>query len=237
MRNSLQEFWKILLSSRIYIVAVGFAALAILDLMTMFVGTDNVLVALNSSSFGILFSSFVFDSWGTLLGLLGVILLVSPILLGTPSSFRKYMAIFFVLDSVVIGIVSSFIWNSYYNPSGGIPYGASSIAISGQAIIFTLALIGLVQLSVRDKWIATQDSYWRKSLGVIYATLVGTTLWFVLILEPIFIPSNEYNWRVHEIGFILAVISSIAFYISARLVFHRTIRPMTESIHVADAKN
>ncbi|MFI5420392.1 MAG: hypothetical protein ACHQ1H_05450, partial [Nitrososphaerales archaeon] len=127
-------------NSSIYIVLAGFSVLASIDLMTVFLGPGKLIVALNSNPFGILLSSFVFDSGGTGLGLLGVILLFSPVLLGTLNSFRKYLAIFFVLDSLAMGIVSSIIWNDYFNPRGQIPYGASSIAISAQAIIFTMAL-------------------------------------------------------------------------------------------------
>jgi hypothetical protein len=209
-------------NSSIYIVLAGFSVLASIDLMTVFLGPEKLIVALNSNPFGILLSSFVFDSWGTVLGLLGVILLFSPVLLGTLNSFRKYLAIFFVLDSLAAGIVSSIIWNDYFNPSGQIPYGASSIAISAQAIIFTMALIGLAQLWAKDNWIAPKDPYWKKSLGVIYATLLATTLWFVLVLEPIFVPSNEYNWRVHQIGFFLAVFSTFAFYVAARSRWNTT---------------
>ena len=99
--------------------------------------------------------------------------LFSPVLLGTRNSFRKSLAVFLVLDSIFVGVASTVIWNHYFNPGGQVPYGASSIAISAQAIIFTMSIVGLTQLFSGGPWISTRDPYWRRSLGVIYATLDG----------------------------------------------------------------
>ena len=208
--------------SSLSIVVIGFSTLAVVNLITLGVGPSRILFALNTSPIGIVFSSFVFDSWGTVFGLLGVILLFSPVLLGSRKSFRKSLAVFLVFDSVIDGVVSAIIWNYYFKLNGQIPYGASSIAISGQAIIFTVAIYGLTQLQSGGTWISTKDPYWRKSLCVIYATLAATTLWFVLFLEPIFLPTTEYNWRVHEIGFLLATSSSIAYCVVAFLLSRKS---------------
>jgi len=213
--STFDAFGRMLLDPGFLIVILGFSFLAIVNLLTYALGALTILRALNSSPLGILFSPFIFDSWGTVFGLLGVILLFSPVLLGARKSLRKALAVFLLLNSVIVGIASTAIWSYYFNPGGQLPYGASSIAISAQAIIFTMSIAGMVQLFVRGSWISTKDPYWRRSLGVIYATLAATTLWFILFLEPIFVPTSLYNWRVHEIAFLVAAISSIFFLVIA----------------------
>ena len=49
------------------------------------------------------------------------------------------------------------------------------------------------------------SSYWWYSFAVIYATLILTTVWFVVFLQSIFVPTQLYNWRVHELAFLLAI--------------------------------
>jgi hypothetical protein len=213
--KALGNFRRLFYDSHLYVVAFGFSSLAIINLITLVAGPKKILLALNANPLGILLSSLVFDSWGTVFGLLGLILLFTPVLVGTRKSFRKSLAVFLLLDSIGTGVAAALIWNYYFKLSGQIPYGASSIAISGQAIIFTMAIFGLIQLRLDGNWVSTKDPYWRKSLAVIYVTLAATTLWFVLSLEPIFVPTIEYNWRVHEIGFLLATFSSIAYSVVA----------------------
>ncbi|HXQ92167.1 MAG TPA: hypothetical protein VN739_04115, partial [Nitrososphaerales archaeon] len=91
-----------------------------------------------------------------------------------------------------------------------IPYGSSSIDISAQAIIFALSIFALI--SLRQK--SNLEKYARNSFAIIYATMIVTTLWFVLLLEPIFIPSNLYNWRVHEIAFVIGVLITVIYIMS-----------------------
>ncbi|HYB04363.1 MAG TPA: hypothetical protein VED17_07870, partial [Nitrososphaerales archaeon] len=58
---------------------------------------------------------------------------------------------------------------------------------------------------------AQRDPYVRNAFRVIYATLVVTTLWFILILQPIFVYTSQYNWRVHEISFLSGVLVTTIF--------------------------
>jgi len=209
--------WKLFCDSGLALVALGFLILAVADVITSYIGPDKILHALNSNSFGILLSSIVYDSVGTILGLLGVVWLFAPVLLGTQKFLRKPVAAFFMFGSIGVGVASTALWNYYYNLSSLLPYGASSIAISAQSIIFTMAIIGVVELWLNDESVAWIEPYWRKSLMIIYATLIGTTLWFVLFLEPIFVPTTQYNWRVHEIAFLGAIVSTLVFYCTLHL--------------------
>jgi len=191
------------------VVIVGFVFLVAVNLSTFFLDPGLILESLSHNSLGVIFAPFVFDSWGTISGLLGVTIFFAPLLLGAAPQERRSLSLFFLFASVGIGIISALLWNYAFNPSGTIPYGSSSIDISAQAIIFTLSFFALVGL--RQK--SNLEKYARNSFAIIYVTLVVTTLWFVLILEPIFIPSNLYNWKVHEIAFIFGVLTTIIYVV------------------------
>jgi len=192
------------------VVIVGFGFLVLLNLSTFFLGPNRVLESLGANSLGIVFAPFVFDSWGTISGLLGVTIFFAPLLLGTPHQQRRSLSLFFLFASVGIGMISALLWNYMFNTSGTIPYGSSSIDISAQSIIFALSIFALIGL--RQK--SNLEKYARNSFAIIYATMIVTTLWFVLLLEPIFIPSNLYNWRVHEIAFVIGVLITVIYIMS-----------------------
>ena len=190
------------------LVIVGFFALAALNLTTFFLGPSTILTVLDHNSWGVFFAPFVFDSWGTIYGLLGVTILFAPVLLGAPKKERKLLSLYFLSTSVSIGLISTIIWNSAFNGDGAFPYGSSSIDIAAQSIIFTLSIMALLRL-VHQK--SHLEKYARNSFAIIYVTLIVTTLWFVLLLEPIFVPSNEYNWRVHEIAFLIGILITVVY--------------------------
>jgi hypothetical protein len=204
-----QEIRCFLLRTSMLVVIVGFVFLVAVNLSTFLHGPSRILESLRANSLGIVFTPFVFDSWGTISGLLGVTIFFAPLFLGTRSQERRSLALFFLFASVGIGIISALLWNYAFNSSGTIPYGSSSIDISAQAIIFTLSVSALVGL--RQK--SNLEKYARNSFAIIYATLIVTTLWFVLLLEPIFIPSNLYNWKVHETAFIIGVLTTIIYIV------------------------
>jgi hypothetical protein len=190
-------------------VIVGFVFLVVLNLSTFFLGTGQILETLRANSLGTIFAPFVFDSWGTIGGLLGVPILFAPILLGTKSEERKSLSLYFVSASVVIGVVSILIWNSIFNLDATFPFGASSIDIAAQAIIFTFSIFASLELVYRNPH---SDKYIRNSFAIIYLTLIATTLWFILYLEPIFVASSQYNWRAHEIAFVIGVLSTGVYF-------------------------
>jgi hypothetical protein len=193
-------------------VIVAFLALIVVNLATFAIGRTEVLDVLNSSPFGALLAPFVYDSWGTIGGLGGVVLLFSPVLFGTPVSQRRSLSVFFVTSSIAIGVFAALLWDAFYDNTGLYGSGSSSIAISAQGVIFALSLLGLVRLARQDtRRLGTLSSHWWYSFAIIYSTLILTSLWFVLSLEPIFIPTLLYNWRVHEFGFLFAVTATAAY--------------------------
>ncbi|MDA4111888.1 MAG: hypothetical protein OK439_05075 [Thaumarchaeota archaeon] len=208
--QTLSNIWQVLSDSGLLLVALGFTALVMSNLITLYMGQNIVLLALNSDYMGVLLSWTVFDSWGTVFGLLGVVILFAPVLFGMARSRRRSLSIFFVSASIISGVISTVVWNYFYNLEAMIPYGASSIAVSAQAIIFALSAIGLFSFRFK-KESSSREVYWRNSLTIIYITLIGTTLWFILILEPIFVPTEDYNWRAHEFGFLLGLTSTLVY--------------------------
>ena len=160
--------------------------------------------------------NFKFDSPGTLAGLLGSVLLFVPVLMGTPANQRKSVSIFFLVASILIGTGSSLIWDRFYG-GGTLSYGASAIDIAAQAIIFALTCFALISSFFGKPQGALRDSYVRNAFRIIYATLIATTLWYILFLQPIFVFTALYNWRVHEIAFLSGVLVTgiyLAIYIS-----------------------
>lgn len=188
-------------------IAIGaYGTLMVINLLTLALGRSEVLTELNRTPAGAVLAPLVFDSWGTLAGLGGVVLLFSPVLFGTPVAARRNLSVFFVAAGISIGILAALLWDAFYDNTPYYGSGGSSMAISAQAVVFALAIVGIVRLARQDtRRLGPLSSHWWYSFLAIYVTLILTTLWFVLSLEPIFIPTLLYNWRAHEIGFLLAV--------------------------------
>jgi hypothetical protein len=196
--------------SYLNLVIVGFFLLAALNGATFFLGAKAVLWTSNHTWLNQILSNFTFDSVGTLAGLLGAIILFVPVLLGFPPRQRKWLSVYFLAASIVTGVCSSLFWNYFFSPTSA-SYGSSAIDISAQSIIFTVACFALIGSLFEKPHGAQRDPYVRNALRVIYATLVGTTLWFILILQPIFVYTSQYNWRVHEISFLSGVLVTSLF--------------------------
>lgn len=188
----------------------GFLVLAALNIATLLVAPATVLAHLQGSTPGAIFANFVFDSPGTLAGLLGSILLFAPLLLGTPKNQRKTLSVYFLVASIVVGVSSSLFWDFQFR-NGSPSYGSSAIDISAQSIIFTLSIFGLVRSFYRNDKTVQMDSYVKNSFRIIYCTLIVTTIWFIIFLEPIFVPTTQYNWRVHEIAFISGILLTTVY--------------------------
>ncbi len=193
-------------------VVAAFASLVALNLVTLALGPTGVLVRLNTNPAGALLSPFVFDSWGTIGGLAGVVLLFAPLLFGTPVSQRRALATFFLTASIVVGVSSAVLWDRFYDTTGLFGSGASAIAITSQGIIFALAIVGLLRLARQEtRRLGALSSHWWYSFAIIYSTLILTSLWFIFVLEPIFVPTTLYNWRVHEFGFVFGAAATVGF--------------------------
>jgi len=206
------RYLRELSSSGLAWVALAYVMLILVNVVTLAAGTQRVLAELNSSPVGALLSPFVFDSWGTIGGLAGVVLLFSPVLFGTPVSQRRSLSLFFVASGIGIGVSSALLWDAYYDTTGFFGSGSSSIAITAQGVIFALSGIGLLRLARQDtRRLGALSSHWWYSFAIIYITLILTSLWFILSLEPIFIPTILYNWRVHEFGFLFGSAAALVF--------------------------
>ncbi len=198
-------------SGLIWVIAVFFCLIA-LNLATLGMGRSAVLATLNSNPAGALLAPFVFDSWGTIGGLGGVVLLFAPVLFGTPVSQRRPLSLFFATASVAIGVLAALLWDAFYDDTGLFGSGSSSIAIAAQGLIFALSILGLVRLARQDtRDLGPLSGHWWYSFAIIYFTLILTSLWFILSLEPIFVPTTLYNWRVHEFGFLFAAAAAFAY--------------------------
>ncbi|MDA4134659.1 MAG: hypothetical protein OK441_03715 [Thaumarchaeota archaeon] len=216
MRLGIRRYLPELSKSGLSWVIAAFLSLIVVNLATFGIGRTEILIALNSNPAGALLAPFVFDSWGTIGGLGGVVLLFSPVLFGTPVSQRRPLSVFFVTSSIVIGVFSALLWDAFYDSTGLYGSGSSSIAISAQGVIFALSFFGILRLARQDtRHLGTLSSHWWYSFAIIYSTLILTSLWFVLSLEPIFIPTLLYNWRVHEFGFLFAA-AATAVYVGWR---------------------
>jgi len=190
----------------------AFLALMAINASTLAVGREAALAALNSEPAGALFAPFVFDSWGTIGGLGGVVLLFASVLFGTPVARRRELSLFFVVGSVAIGEVAIVLWDALYDDTGFYGSGSSAIAITAQGMVCALAAFGLLRLARQDtRRFGPLSSHWWYSFAIIDSTLILTSLWFVLVLEPIFVPTLLYNWRAHEIGFLLGAAATAVY--------------------------
>lgn len=184
----------------------AYTILIVLNILSIPFGPDAVLADLNKNPLGPILAVVVFDTPWTLTGLVGLIILFFPVLFGTPVTERRRLSIFFTFASISIGIAAGVIWDRFYDTTGFIGAGASGVAIAGQGVVFALAFFGLLRLWREDtRKLGRMSSYWWHSFALIYVTLILTTVWFVVFLQSIFVPTLLYNWRVHEIAFALAI--------------------------------
>lgn len=177
--------------------------LAALNFATFLAGPRLVLAYVESRPFGAVFANFVFDSWGTLAALMGAVILFAPILFGARAGLRKSLSFYFFTSSVSIGVAAALFWNFYFRSSnGGLSNGASAIDIAAQSVIFTLAIYALSETFLGKPNAYRIDPYVTNSLRIVYGTLIVTTVWFIFFLEPVFVPTVFFNWRVHEVAFV-----------------------------------
>lgn len=194
------------------IVFVVYGVLIALNAATLIPGPVAVLLALDSNPLGPVLSIIVYDTPWSLAGIAGLVLLLGAVLFATPVSQRRGLSIFFVTSTILTGIVSGMIWDRYFDATPYIGAGVSAIAIAGQSVLFTLSIFGICRLFRQDtRRLGRMSSYWWYSFLLIYATIILTTIWFVVFLQSIFVPTEQYNWRVHEIAFFLAIAGTLAY--------------------------
>ncbi len=193
-------------SSGLLWAAAAFVTLSACNALTLIPGRDNAIAEISSNPLGPVLAILIYDTPYTIAGILGLIILFSPVLFGTYVPARRRLSTFFWTASIIIAVVSGLIWDRFYAPPGVIGVGSSAAAIAGQAIVTVLAVFGLLKLWRQDtRKLGRMSSYWWHAYGVIYATLILTTIWFVVFLQSIFVPTELYNWRVHEFAFLIAI--------------------------------
>lgn len=191
-------------------VAGFFVLIAGLNVATYLVGPQQVLVELKNSAFGKFVSIIEFDSWGTIGGLLGVVALFTPVLAATRSEERKELAAFFMIGSAACGYAAFALWNIFL-ADGNLGYGTSTIPIAAQSILFCVSIFGLVRMAREEEHIVTSGLP-RSFFALVYLVVISSTLLLVLLLQPIFVPTNSYNWQAHEFAFLLGL-SATAVYV------------------------
>jgi hypothetical protein len=184
-------------------VATSFAIIAGLNLVTSLIGPQKLLAELAAYKWGMFTSIIVFDSWGTVGGLLGVVVLFIPLLAAARGDERKELSNFFVGGTVVCGYAAFVVWNVFLG-GGKLGYGASSIPIAAQSVLFCLSIFGLARMASEN--VESSNSWLPRSFfAMVYFVIISSTLVLVLLLQPIFVPTNAYNWQAHELAFLLGL--------------------------------
>ncbi len=198
-----------------YVVS-GYSILIVLNLITFALGPLRVYKVLDAQSWGILTSFAIFDSWPTVLGLAGTVVIFTIALIEMRKDERLRLSGFFVLATITSGPIAEILWNGYYNSSDLIPFGSSSVALSAEGVTLTVCIFGLMRIFRQEAWRIGSWTKRRCLLSVlIFSTIAASALVYILALQPIFIPTTQYNWRVHEISFLLGTLSAVAYLIVA----------------------
>lgn len=203
-------------SSGIHFVIATFTTLAIINVLTFVVGTQKVYSALNSDAYTAFLSFVIYDTPGTIAGLLGVAVIFSVLslfsflLVGKVSRSRAF---FFITISMVTGVASQIAWNSCCNEVGGFPAGSSAIDFAALACLVVYSLADsarLFRLNADRKSRLWLDS---KLTAFYFILVAGMLILYAVYIQPIYLPTIRYNWLVHEFAFLSAVLVSGFFEI------------------------
>ena len=197
------------LDSGLLLVATSFGVIAALNLATYLIGPQKVLAELAAYGWGMFTSIIVFDSWGTVGGLLGVVAFFIPLLAATRKEERKELSTFFAAGNVVCGYAAFVVWNIFLS-GGQLGYGASSIPIAAQSVLFCLSIFALARMA-REKVESPVSWLPRSYFAMVYLVIISSTLPLVLLLQPIFVPTNAYNWQAHELAFLLGLAATSVY--------------------------
>jgi hypothetical protein len=189
--------------SGLYGVLAVFAGLIVLNILTFVIGPSQVLGALGNRTLGTFLSAFVFDTWGTVGGLVGVVVFFIPVLYGVQPGIRRRVSEVFLVSGVGIGYVVSAGWNLFYSQNQNPVAGSSAIAMAALGVVFVLSVFGLLRMRSGGPGVGlVAEERWY--FAGVYLVVVASTLFFVLVLQPIFVPTDLYNWKAHEVAFLLS---------------------------------
>lgn len=198
--------------SGFFLVCASYAMIVVINVATLTLGRTLILNWLDAETFGIFVSFTVFDSWWTICGIIGLVVFFAMILIGTISSHRLFFSIYFVICSIGLGVVSQELWNKFYNHTGFLPSGSSSIALAGLGIVFTFSFFCVARLCRQNckRYGPLSRSMWYYLL-IVYAAIIFSTVWYIMYGQPIFVAVKGYNWRVHEIAFVGGALISFVY--------------------------
>ena len=206
--NELREWF---LASGLSPIVATFSVLALLNSLTLLLGTQAVYDSLNHQSYTAFLSFVIYDSPGTIGGLLGVVVIYAVLSLFyflVTGKSSKYRAMIFTLTSMIIGVASQVVWNSCCNTGDTFPAGSSAIDFAALACLIVISITDSIRL-LRLR-VDRRSRVWTDSrLTALYFILVGSMLvFYALVIQPIYLPTIQYNWRVHEFAFVSATVVS-----------------------------
>ena len=219
---NVDELREWFLESGLSLVVTTFSVLALLNSLTLLFGTQLVYDSLNHQSYTTFLSFVIYDSPGTIGGLLGVVVIYAVLSLFyflITGKASRYRAISFTFSSIIIGVTSQVVWNSCCNTGDTFPAGSSAIDFAALAWLIVVSItdsVRLLRLKVDRRFRTWTDS----KLTAFYFILVGSMMvFYALYIQPIYLPTIQYNWRVHEFAFVSATVVSL---------FMETIRSLTK---------
>ena len=211
------ERWTEFKDTGIPIIIVVYCAVIAVSLATLPLGTLKIVYALSSISGGWLLSIFVFDSWGTVGGMLGIVVFYGIVVYGTNRTRRSEMSIFLLASTIAIGIVAGLLYdvffdNAYYLGVKLISDGSSTIPVAGEGAVTALSAVGLGHLLKARNWrLGTRNKTISISLGALFLSNIVLSLNYVLFLQPAFVLTRGYNWQAHGIAFVLGVVAGMVY--------------------------
>jgi len=229
------------LIAMVYLVLIGFS------IETMELGSVNTVFSLSHYWWGGLASILVFDSWGTAVGLVGILAPYAIVILGVQATDRRAVSMFLLLSSLVSAILADVLWdgfvdNEIFDGVKLVASGESTIPLAGEGAVVVFSIVGLLAVSRLDRRrlnrLKTYGLFWLK---VLYVMMIAEAILYVVFLQPIFTPVQGYNWQAHEFSFLIGIALTSAFVV----VMHRWNRlgslfgqirgPSTDPQHVGSA--
>jgi hypothetical protein len=193
------------------IVVFAYTALIAMNLLTLLFGAPGIYAMLSSTHYGVLLSFIIYDTPGTIGGLVGVAIIFGLLtflreLVQGRAAFFSLRPLGFVLISILSGIGATALWNYCCNAGGGMPSGSSGIDFAATSCLIVYASSDFIRLLSGRKGAVRGSDQWFASnvLPLFYAPVIAIFLVYVLFVQPISVPTTAYNWRVHEFAFLIA---------------------------------
>jgi hypothetical protein len=211
--------WSGIQNAGIPLITVGYLVVIALNLWTLQLGPATVVYDLSLLPYGGLLSIIVFDSWGTVGGLLGVILFYGVVVYGTVEKRRLEVSLYLLFSTILLATVAGLIYDRFFDNTKFlgtvlIAAGASTVAEAGLAAVIVLLLAAI--LRIFSRWRSGEKaSLIVKKWAYLDISFLLLALTFIFVSQPFYIPTIAYNWRGHELAFALGVTATV-FYVAIR---------------------